>query len=230
VGAEPQEVLCESLGHRFVRPEILTEALSHPSLSPTAGGQRIAYDRLEFLGDRVLGVVVSDDLLRRYRDADVGSLAPRFNALVRQEALVRVATEITLGRFIEMSATEEANGGRAKATILADCCEAVIGALFLDGGLEAAAGFIHRHWDAMADALAEAPQDAKTALQEWAQAQAMPPPTYAIVKQDGPPHQTTFTVIVSLDGRKPESATGRSRRSAEQSAARAMLANIGDHG
>ena len=230
MGAEPQEGLCESLGHRFVRPEVLAEALSHPSLSPAAGRQRIAYDRLEFLGDRVLGVVVADDLLRRYRDADVGSLAPRFNALVRQEALVRVATEITLGRFIQMSATEEANGGRAKATILADCCEAVIGALFLDGGLEAATRFIHRHWDAMADALAEAPQDAKTALQEWAQAQAMSPPTYAIVKQDGPPHQTTFTVVVSLDGRKPETASGRSRRAAEQAAARAMLASIGDHG
>ncbi len=229
MGAAPQEGLYESLGHQFVRPEFLAEALSHPSLPPPKGQNRLAYDRLEFLGDRVLGVVVADDLLRRYGDADVGSLAPRFNALVRQEALVKVANQIELAGFIRMSPTEEANGGRAKATILADCCEAVIGALFLDGGLEAAAGFIHRYWDAMAEAMAEAPRDAKTALQEWAQAQAMAPPTYAIAEQEGPPHQTTFTVTVSLDGRKPESATGRSRRAAEQAAARAMLASLGDH-
>ena len=228
MGAEPQEGLREPLGHRFAQPEILAEALSHPSISPTKGAKRLAYDRLEFLGDRVLGVVIADDLLRRYRDADVGSVAPRFNELVRQEALVRVAKEIALERFIRMSPTEEASGGRAKATILADCCEAVIGALFVDGGLDAAARFIHRHWDAMAQAMAEAPQDAKTALQEWAQAQAMAPPTYAIAEQEGPPHQTTFTVTVSLDGRKPESATGRSRRAAEQAAARAMLADIED--
>ena len=229
MGEVPQEGLCESLGHRFVRPETLTEALSHPSLPQPKGQKRPAYDRLEFLGDRVLGVVIADDLLRRYGDADVGELAPRYNALVRQEALVKVATEIALAGFIRMSPTEEANGGRAKATILADCCEAVIGALFVDGGLEAAARFIHRHWDAMADAMADAPRDAKTALQEWAQARAMAPPTYAIVEQEGPPHETTFTVTVTLDGQKPKSATGRSRRAAEQAAARAMLAGLGDN-
>ena len=228
MGADPQEGLCESLGHRFGRPETLAEALRHPSLSPAKVHQRRAYDRLEFLGDRVLGVVVADDLLRRHPNADVGALAPRFNALVRREALVAVASAIGLGRFIRMSPTEEASGGRAKATILADCCEAVIGALFVDGGLDAAARFIHRYWDAMADAMAETPQDAKTALQEWAQAKAMAPPTYAIAEQEGPPHQTTFTVTVSLDGRKPESATGRSRRAAEQAAARVMLAGIED--
>ena len=227
MGAALQEGLCNALGHRFTRPEILAEALTHPSLPPAKGKRRLAYDRLEFLGDRVLGVIVAEDLLRRYHQADVGSVAPRFNALVRREALVRVATEIELGRFIKMSATEEANGGRDKPTILADCCEAVIGALFIDGGLDAATRFVRRHWAAMAEALAETPQDAKTALQEWAQALAMPPPTYAIVDREGPPHETTFTVTVSLDGREPEAASGRSRRAAEQAAARAMLAAIG---
>ena len=228
MGAQAQEGLCDALGHRFARRDTLAEALTHPSRSPAKGRERLAYDRLEFLGDRVLGVVVADDLLRRYRDAEVGSVAPRFNALVRREALVKVATEIELGRFIKMSRTEEANGGRAKATILADCCEAVIGALFVDGGFEAAARFIQRRWGAMAEALAETPRDAKTALQEWAQAQAMVPPTYTIAERVGPPHQTTFVVTVSLDGRKPESASGRSRRAAEQAAAQAMLAGIGE--
>ena len=227
MGAAPQEGLCDALGHRFARAEILAEALTHPSLPAGKGNKRLAYDRLEFLGDRVLGVIVAEDLLRRYRQADVGSVAPRFNALVRQEALVRVATEIALGRFIKMAATEEANGGRKKPTILADCCEAVIGALFIDGGLEAATRFVRRYWTAMAEALAETPRDAKTALQEWAQALAMPPPTYAIVDREGPPHEATFTVTVSLDGRKPEAASGRTRRAAEQAAARAMLAAIG---
>jgi len=228
VSVEPQELLCDSLGHRFARPQILAEALTHPSVRSAKGHKLQAYDRLEFLGDRVLGVVVADDLLRRYRDDEVGAVAPRFNALVRREALAKVAAEIELGRFIAMSPTEEATGGRAKATILADCCEAVIGALFVDGGLEAAAAFIHRHWDAMAEALAEPPRDAKTALQEWAQAQAMAPPTYTISEQVGPPHQTTFTITVSLEGRPPKSARGRSRRAAEQAAAEAMLAGIGD--
>lgn len=227
MGAAPQEGLCDALGHRFARPEILAEALTHPSLAPGKGNKRLAYDRLEFLGDRVLGVIVAEDLLRRYRHAAVGSVAPRFNALVRQEALVRVATEIELGRFIKMAATEEANGGRDKPTILADCCEAVIGALFIDGGLDAATRFVRRRWTAMAEALARTPRDAKTALQEWAQALAMAPPTYAIVDREGPPHETTFTVSVSLDGREPHAASGRTRRAAEQAAARAMLAAIG---
>ena len=227
MGAAPQEGLCDALGHRFARPETLAEALTHPSLAPGKGSKRLAYDRLEFLGDRVLGVIVAEDLLRRYPQAAVGSVAPRFNELVRQEALVRVATEIGLGRFIKMAATEEANGGRGKPTILADCCEAVIGALFIDGGLEAATRFVRRYWTAMAEALAETPRDAKTALQEWAQALAMPPPTYAIVDREGPPHETTFTVSVSLDGKNPQAASGRSRRAAEQAAASAMLAAIG---
>ena len=228
MGAAQQEGLCEALEHRFARPELLAEALTHPSLARGRGDKRLAYDRLEFLGDRVLGVIVAEDLLRRYREAAVGSVAPRFNALVRQEALVNVATEIGLGRFIKMAAAVEANGGREKPTILADCCEAVIGALFIDGGLDAATRFVRRYWTAMAEALAEAPQDAKTALQEWAQALAMPPPTYAIVDRQGPAHETTFTVTVSLDGQAPQAASGRSRRAAEQAAAQAMLAAIGD--
>lgn len=220
-----REPLASALGHSFARPELLREALTHPSLSPT--GRRAGhYERLEFLGDRVLGLVVADELLRRFPGADSGALARRLNALVCRDALVAVAEAIALGAQVEMARAEREAGGAEKPGLLADACEALIGALYLDGGLEPAAAFIRRHWAAMIAALEEAPKDTKTRLQEWAQARDKPPPTYRTVASEGPPHAPRFTVEALVEGLEPLAASGASKRAAEHQAAAAMLAAL----
>ncbi len=214
------------LGHRFGNPNLLDEALTHPSVERPPGKARGDYERLEFLGDRVLGVVIADLLLHLYPDSDAGALALRFNALVRRESLAEVAEKIGLGAHIRMSKSEHNAGGRRKPAILADVCEAVIGALYVDGGLEPAAGFIRRNWDPLAERVARAPKDAKTALQEWAHARGLEAPVYAVVGKAGPDHDTVFSVEVHLKGRKPAKGEGRSKRVAEQGAAEAMLKRL----
>ena len=219
--------LCAQLGHSFTDPTILDEALSHASVERRRGRGR-DNQRLEFLGDRVLGLVIADHLLRRYDAADAGALARQFNTLVRRESLAKVAARIGLGDHLRLSKSERASGGGSKPAILADACEAVIGALYVDGGLDAAGGFIHRFWDAMAEGVARATKDAKTALQEFAQARALGAPVYTVVEQAGPPHDTHFTIEVSVDGTPPAAGSGRSKRTAEQAAAKAMLAALED--
>ncbi len=215
--------LLSILGHRFDDPDLLDQALTHPSVERPRDSAAKDYERLEFLGDRVLGLVVADHLLRLYPDSDAGALARRFNTLVRQESLAGVAERIGLGAHIHLSKSEKGSGGRKKPAILGDVCEAVIGALYVDGGLEAAAAFIHRYWDPLAKEVAGAPKDAKTALQEWAHARALDAPLYEVVSQSGPPHDTIFTVEVRMTGRKPARGEGRTKRVAEQAAAGAML-------
>ena len=222
--------LAAILGHRFQRPELLAEALTHPSLAAPHGRGQGTYERLEFLGDRVLGLVIAHELITRFPDSDSGELARRYNALVRREALVRVAEDIGLGHHLSMAKAERGAGGHEKPAVLANACEAVIGALYLDGELEAAAAFVRRHWEAMIAALTCAPMDAKTRLQEWAQGLAKPPPTYNIVGREGPPHALFFTVEASVDGLAPKTATGRTIRAAEQLAAAAMLEALAEAG
>jgi ribonuclease-3 len=181
---------------------------------------------MEFLGDRVLGLTVAELLHERFPDADAGELARRFNTLVRQESLARVAESVDLGRYLRLSRAERDSGGAAKPAILADACEAVIAALYLDGGLPAAQAFVRSQFEPWLDQIASAAKDPKTDLQEWAAARSMTPPAYSVSVQEGPPHQPNFTVTVFLAGFEPATGQGGTKRNAEQSAARALLAQL----
>jgi len=231
VAAPGIEELYPVLGHDFARPELLREGLTHPSAAADRRASAGNYDRLEFLGDRVLGVIVAERLLRQFPDAPAGELARRYNALVRRESLAGVARAIGLGRHVRMSKSERATGGEEKSALLADACEAVIAALYLDGGMEAAARFVDRYWKALMDEAGTADKDPKTALQEWAHQTVEAPPTYAVIGREGPPHEPTFTVEVTIEGatgrRLSATGTGGSKRAAEQAAAGAMLEAVG---
>ncbi|MCE9648892.1 MAG: ribonuclease III [Parvibaculum sp.] len=209
------------LGHRFADPSLLTRALSHSS-AQDRGAVFDSNERLEFMGDRVLGLVIAEWLLREFPQADEGELAVRYNTLVRKEACAAAAERIELGKYLLLGPGEERAGGREKAAILADACEAVIAALYLDGGLAAAHAFIEAEW---APLLAEPAQrnDAKTALQEWTQGKGRGIPAYKEVERTGPDHAPVFTVVVEVAGIASMSGTGGSKRVAEQAAARAVL-------
>lgn len=213
------------LGHRFQRPKLLYEALTHPSLEPSRrrGGD---YERLEFLGDRVLGLVIAEALFESDPSAAAGELAVRFNALVRKETVAEVARDIDLGPHLILAPSEEQVGGREKEAILANSCEAVLGALYLDGGFEAARGFILDSWAERVAGAERTRKDAKTALQEFVQQGRVAPPTYRIVGQSGPPHERRFTVEVRIDDGNTEIGEGRSRRAAEQDAAARLLKRL----
>ena len=190
--------LTSQLGHSFAEPDRLRRALTHPS---AATGVRPDNQRLEFLGDRVLGLVVASMLMERFPDMPEGELAPRFNALVRRETLAEIATELDLGRFLRLGRSEQTSGGRRKAAILADAMEAVIAALYLDGGLPAAETFIRRQWTAPMDNVRASPLDAKTRVQEWLQGRGQRPPDYVLIDRSGPDHAPVFTIEARLAGR-----------------------------
>ena len=212
--------LTRLLGHQFRDPGLLEQALTHPS---AATGTRPDNQRLEFLGDRVLGLCIAEALLEAFPDAAEGELAPRFNALVRRETLAEIAVDIDLGAHLRLGRSESISGGRRKAAILADATEAVIAALYLDGGIQAARAFIAAHWRDRLRGLSSAPTDAKTRAQEWAQARGLAPPAYRLLAQSGPDHAPEFTVEATLE--TGETATGRagSKKMAEQEAATALL-------
>lgn len=219
--------LAEALGHKFERADLLAEALTHPSARSRRGARR-GYERLEFLGDRVLGLIVADLLWRRFPEEAEGALTRRHTGLVRREALTEVAKKIGLGEHIIVSAGEETAGARANPSVLADVCEAVIAALYLDGGLSAASRFVERWWEPKLARLGAPPRDPKTALQEWAQARGKALPAYRTVATEGPAHRRTFTVTVTVPGLEPATASGSSKRAAEAAAAAAALAGLGD--
>jgi ribonuclease III len=181
------------------------------------------YERLEFLGDRVLGLVVADLLWRVFADEPEGLLTRRHTHLVRRETLARVAEEIGLGRHIVLSPAEAAAGGSANPAILADSCEAVIAAIYIDGGFDAAARFVRRFWEPRIDAMEGPPHDPKTALQEWAQARGLGLPRYELVATSGPDHALQFTVAASIAGGDVATATASAKRTAEAGAAAALL-------
>jgi ribonuclease-3 len=219
--------LAEALGHRFEHAELLTEALTHPSArSRGRGAARRGYERLEFLGDRVLGLIIAEWLWRRFPEEAEGALTRRHTSLVRREMLSKVANAIGLGAHIILSAGEDAAGARTNQSVLADVCEAVIAALYLDGGLAAARGFVERWWEPQLTKLGAPPRDPKTALQEWAQARGRTLPVYRTVATEGPAHRRTFTVTVNVDGLPPATANGSSKRAAETAAAAAALAAV----
>ncbi len=221
--------LQKALFHDFTDPELLTIALTHSSLAdPGPQGKLITYQRLEFLGDRVLSLVVADMLYHRFGKEREGDLAKRHTGLVRMETLADIARTIGLGQAVRLSDSESAAGGAAKPNILADVCEAVIGALYIDGGLDAAKRFIETHWKDRLETTAGPPQDPKSRLQEWAQRRGLPVPEYRIKEQEGPPHDPVFTVEVTVAGKDPVSATGSSKRAAEKAAATQLLTQIGN--
>jgi len=219
VSRKDSAFLADALGHHFARPELLDQALTHPSAAGNA-----PYERLEFLGDRVLGLVVAHMLYRAFPKEPEGALARRYTALVRKEALARIAETIDLGACMRVGEAEQTGLGRHN--LLADACEAVIAALFLDGGFEAAERFVERWWQPLLAEQEEPPLDVKTALQEWAQARALPLPSYRLIGREGPAHDPLFDVEVSLPNWPPAQGRGRSRRAAEAAAAEGLLARL----
>lgn len=211
------------IGHVFARPELLIRAVTHSSFA-TPG--RPSNERFEFLGDRVLGLSIADALFRADRDAAEGQLAPRFNALVRKETCAEVAREVGLGEVLKLGRSEMVSGGRRKEALLGDAMEAVIAAVYLDAGFEAARDMVLRLWGARVSQAKAVARDPKTALQEWAQARGMPPPTYGLDGREGPDHQPVFTVTVTLDNGQTETAQAGTKRQAEQAAARTLLARL----
>ncbi len=211
------------LGHEFQRPELLVRAVTHGSMTTV---NREDNQRLEFLGDRVLGLVMAEALLDNDREASEGQLAPRYNALVRKEACADVAKEIDLGAVLKLGRSEMLSGGRRKQALLGDAMEAVIAAVYRDSGFEAAKALVLRLWGARIKTVEADARDAKTALQEWAQARGFAPPDYVEQARSGPDHAPQFTIEAKLDNGKAERATAGSKRQAEQAAAKALLARL----
>jgi ribonuclease-3 len=221
--------LARQLGHDFADPALLARALTHTSVD-AGGGPDATYERLEFLGDRVLGLIIAEMLLDHFPEAAEGELAPRFNELVRRESVARVARAVDLGPHLRLGPGEHQTGGRDKTAILADVGESVIAALFLDGGLDVARGFVRRHWTPLIGRQTATPRDAKTELQEWSQGEGLGLPTYREAGRSGPDHAPRFTVEVTVSGCEAARGTGPSKREAERLAAEAFLARerIGD--
>jgi ribonuclease III len=211
------------IGHAFRTPELLLRAVTHASISSST---RPDNQRLEFLGDRVLGLVMSEALLGADTGASEGQLAPRFNALVRKETCAEVARDIGLGEVLKLGRSEMLSGGRRKEALLGDAMEAVIAAVYLDGGFDAARALVLRLWGPRIGKVEQDARDPKTSLQEWAQARGMPPPAYSEEGREGPDHQPIFTVKVTLANGESEASRAGSKRVAEQAAARALLARM----
>jgi ribonuclease III len=215
------------IGYKFTDATLLESALSHISALKGARNRASSYQRLEFLGDHVLGLVISDMLFRSYPKADEGELSRRLADLVRKETCAEIARTVDLGPAIRVGSSEANAGARKRPAILADVCEAVIGAVYVDGGYKAAEDLIERLWQVRMSATAQPLRDPKTVLQEWAQARGLPTPTYREVARSGPDHSPEFRVAVQLPPFAPAEGMGRSKRTAEQNAAAAMLAREG---
>jgi ribonuclease III len=217
----------ERIGYRFKDAALLDSALSHISSLKGSRNRAGSYQRLEFLGDHVLGLVISDMLFRAFPRADEGELSRRLADLVRKETCADMARAIDLGAAIRLGSSEANAGGRKRPAILADVCEALIGAVYLDGGFPAAEALVGRLWEQRLRTTAQPLRDPKTVLQEWAQARGLPTPAYREVARSGPDHDPEFRVAVHLPKFAPAEGSGRSKRAAEQAAAAAMMAREG---
>jgi ribonuclease III len=229
-GTAPSAEIAEledRIGYRFAEHAWLDRALTHSSALSGGRDRGGSYQRLEFLGDHVLGLVISDMLFRAFPAATEGELSRRLAALVRKETCADVARVIDLGPVMRLGNSEIQAGGHRRTAILADVCEALIGAVFVDGGYAAAATLIKRYWQERMLKPPRPLRDPKTLLQEWAQARGMPAPSYREIERSGPDHSPEFRVAVQLSERTPAEGIGRSKRAAEQAAAAAMLAREG---
>lgn len=211
------------LGHEFATPELLIRALTHPSFS-TAGQDN--NQRLEFLGDRVLGLVVAEALMEADPAAAEGQLSPRFHVLVNKETCADVAREISLGDVLKLGRSEMQSGGRRKEALLGDAMEAVIAAVYRDAGYDAARAVVRKHWLGRVKGVEADAKDAKTALQEWAQARGLPPPSYELRKQEGVGHEFIFHMAAVLASGEEAMGKARRKKLAEHEAARALLGRL----
>lgn len=218
IGEALAAVIADRTGYVFADLLLLQTALTHSS----APGAKDNNERLEFLGDRVLSLVISDLLLQSFPEAREGELAVRLNALVRGETCAEVASDLKLAEIIRADSAIRSGTSKVR-NVLADAVEALIAAIYLDGGIEAARRFILANWGPRSRAIAEVPRDAKTELQEWAVQATGKLPIYSIIGREGPDHAPQFTVLVELPGYQPAQAQGRSKQNAERAAARAFL-------
>jgi ribonuclease III len=216
------------IGYKFSDPALLATAFTHVSaLKPATRHRADSYQRLEFLGDHVLGLIISDMLYRAYPRADEGELSKRLADLVRKESCADVAKSLGLLDDIKLGAVGAGAGARLRKSVLGDICEAVIGAVFLDGGYGAAAQFVERNWTERMRKLRRPLRDPKTMLQEWAQAKGLPTPVYREIERTGPHHDPQFRVAVDLPGLAPAEGLGGNKRAAEKDAASVMIAREG---
>src|SRR6187549_544 len=224
--AKDRTALEDRIGYKFADKDLLERALTH--ISALSGGNRSAsYQRLEFLGDHVLGLVISDMLYRAFPKANEGELSRRLADLVRKETCAEVAKAMDLGPALKLGNSESHAGGRLRTTILADSCEGLVGAVFVDGGYAAAETLIAKFWRERMLKPLRPLRDPKTMLQEWAQGRGLPTPAYREVERTGPHHSPEFRVAVAVADREPAEGIGRSKRAAEQAAAAAMLTREG---
>ncbi|MCW8916760.1 MAG: ribonuclease III [Magnetovibrio sp.] len=220
------EQLQDILGHSFTDEALLVQALRHAS---TTDQRTHSNERLEFLGDRVLGLSMAEMLYAQFPDEEEGELARRFAGLTSRDTLARVADGIGLMDYAHTQAVDAETSARSHASVVADTMEAVLGALYLDAGLDVAAAFIQGHWGELVDEDISPPKDAKTGLQEWAQARALGLPKYTIVSREGPDHAPVFTIRADVKNYGSKEGTGSSRRLAEQDAATQLLAELEKH-
>ncbi len=224
--AKDRAALEVRIGYKFADKTLLERALTH--ISALSGGSRTnSYQRLEFLGDHVLGLVISDMIYRAFPRANEGELSRRLSDLVRKETCADVARAMGLGPALKLGPSESKAGGRLRTTILGDACEALIGAVYIDGGYKAAEQIVEKFWKDRMQKPLRALRDPKTMLQEWAQARGLPTPAYQEVARTGPHHKPKFSVTVLLPDRAPAEGVGNSKRAAEQAAAAAMLTRVG---
>jgi ribonuclease-3 len=229
MGARQEARLSEleqRIGHAFEDRALLKEALTHRSALDGAKKKRRSYERLEFLGDRVLALIVAERLHEQYAEEEEGEIALRFNALVNRHACARAARAAGLGEALILSPSEEAQGGRNKEAILADACESVIGALYVDAGFKRARAFVERFWGAAFEEAHAGARDAKTLLQEWA-ARKKRALSYVVVAQSGPDHAPRFAVEARVEGFDAAYGEGASKRQAQRAAAAAFLKERG---
>ena len=215
------------LGHSFANRDLMHHALTHVSAGSAVRSRGESYQRLEFLGDRVLGLVVAEMLYAAFPGASEGELSRRFAELVRQESCAEVAATWGVGAHVRLGSGEAQSGGSRKSAILADVCEALIGAVFLDAGYGAASKVVAGAWQQRMMMPRRPLQDAKTALQEWSQARGRPPPVYREIGRSGPDHSPKFVIRVEIEGLVAAEGEGSSKRAAEQAAAEAFMSREG---
>ncbi|MEM9468648.1 MAG: ribonuclease III [Pseudomonadota bacterium] len=217
----PFDKVEEVIGYQFEDRHLLERALTHSST-----GDEYNYQRLEFLGDRVIGLVIAEALFKKFRSEQEGGLAKRHTALVQGSTLAVIGQAHGFNEFIQFSDAEKLAGGDQNENIIADVVESLLGAIFIDGGYEAVKTVILKLWGDNIETLKKAPQDPKTELQEWVQARQLPLPVYTILSKDGPDHAPVFTVELAIEGINPITDKGSSRRQTEKTLARTMLKQL----